>query len=190
MTNFQQSLQRNNLLCAWACGTRYDGEARRNERACQAVTIIVLARFWTSGLVWFGFRLHNHWFGSCLNWFKPESCEMRLTLQQHLLQHIFFKGKFTMNRHSSSSIRTEEWKNVVYMMTERNMEINLFQFWGTLLWVLWQAKNADCLWISCSALWLPSSSKCIGSRFLPGLEEMALILEKVQWSGFDWLWFM
>ncbi len=31
-----------------------------------------------------------------------------------------------MNRHSSSSIRTEEQKNVVYMMTERNLEINLF----------------------------------------------------------------
>ncbi len=88
-----------------------------------------------------------------------------------------------MNRHSSSSIRTKEWKNVVYTMTERNLEINLFWFWRTLLWALWQAKNADCLWISHGALWLPSSLKHIGSRLLPGLEELALILEKVQWSG-------
>jgi len=25
----------------------------------------------TGGLVWFRFRLHNHWFGLCSNWFKP-----------------------------------------------------------------------------------------------------------------------
>ncbi len=38
------------------------------------------------------------------------------------------------------------------------------------------AKKADCLWISCGALRLPSSLKCIGSGFLPGLEELAPIM--------------